>query len=78
MVALSASQTTARARCAIWKLALALLRCPPEADSLFATLHRAAAEAAGVPLVHYDRDYDRVATVTDLQHRWMVADGSLA
>jgi predicted nucleic acid-binding protein len=48
-------------------------RVPP-ADLLLA----AAAEAAGVPLVHYDRDYERVATVTDLQHRWMVADGSLA
>ncbi len=48
-------------------------RVPP-ADLLLA----AAAEAAGIPLVHYDRDYERVATVTDLQHRWMVADGSLA
>jgi len=48
-------------------------RVPP-ADLLLA----AAAEAAGVPLVHYDRDYERVANVTDLQHRWMVADGSLA
>jgi len=48
-------------------------RVPP-ADLLLA----AAAETAGVPLVHYDRDYERVASVTDLQHRWMVADGSLA
>lgn len=48
-------------------------RVPP-ADLLLA----AAAEAASVPLVHYDRDYERVATVTGLQHRWMVADGSLA
>jgi predicted nucleic acid-binding protein len=48
-------------------------RVPP-ADLLLA----ATAEAAGVPLVHYDRDYERVASVTDLQHRWMVADGSLA
>lgn len=48
-------------------------RVPP-ADLLLA----AAAEAAGVPLVHYDRDYERVATVTALQQRWMVADGSLA
>ena len=46
----------------------------PPADLLLA----AAAEEAGVPLVHYDRDYERIATVTDLQHRWMVADGSLA
>lgn len=48
-------------------------RVPP-ADLLLA----AAAEEAGVPLIHYDRDYERVSTVTDLQHRWMVADGSLA
>ena len=48
-------------------------RVPP-ADLLLAV----AAETAGVPLVHYDRDYERVGTVTDLQHRWMVADGSLA
>lgn len=48
-------------------------RVPP-ADLLLA----AAAEAAGVPLVHYDRDYERIAAVTDLQHKWMVGDGSLA
>lgn len=48
-------------------------RVPP-ADLLLAV----AAEAAGVPLVHYDRDYERIATVTDLQHKWMVADGTLA
>lgn len=48
-------------------------RVPP-ADLLLA----AAAEEAGVPLVHYDRDYERVAAVTDLQHLWMVPDGSLA
>lgn len=48
-------------------------RVPP-ADLLLA----AGAEAAGVPLVHYDRDYERVASVSDLQHRWMVPDGSLA
>jgi predicted nucleic acid-binding protein len=48
-------------------------RVPP-ADLLLA----AAAETADIPLVHYDRDYERVAAVTDLQHRWMVADGSLA
>jgi predicted nucleic acid-binding protein len=48
-------------------------RVPP-ADLLLA----AAAEAASVPLVHYDRDYERIAAVTDLQHKWMVADGALA
>jgi hypothetical protein len=31
-----------------------------------------------VPLVHYDRDYELIATVADLQHKWLVEDGSLA
>lgn len=48
-------------------------RVPPT-DLLFA----AAAEDAGVPLVHYDRDYERIATVTDVEHKWFVEDGSLA
>jgi predicted nucleic acid-binding protein len=48
-------------------------RVPP-ADLLLA----AAAEAAGVSLVHYDRDYERIAAVADLQHQWLVEDGSLA
>jgi predicted nucleic acid-binding protein len=49
-------------------------RMVPPADLLLA----AAAEEAGVPLVHYDRDYERIATVADLEHRWFVEDGSLA
>lgn len=48
-------------------------RVPP-ADLLLA----AAAEHADVPLVHYDRDYDRIAAVTELRQRWFVADGMLA
>jgi predicted nucleic acid-binding protein len=48
-------------------------RVPP-ADLLLA----AAAEEAEVPLVHYDRDYERIAAVTDLRHEWLVTDGSLA
>jgi predicted nucleic acid-binding protein len=48
-------------------------RVPP-ADLLLA----AAAEEADVPLVHYDRDYDRIAAVTGQRHEWFVADGSLA
>ena len=48
-------------------------RVPP-ADLLLA----AAAEQANVPLVHYDRDYERIAAVTGLRHEWLVADGSLA
>jgi predicted nucleic acid-binding protein len=38
----------------------------------------AAAERADVPLVHYDRDYERLARVGALQHHWLVPDGALA
>lgn len=38
----------------------------------------AAAEQAGVPLVHYDRDYERLAQVGALQQHWFVPDGTLA
>lgn len=48
-------------------------RVPP-ADLLLA----AAAEEAGVPFLHYDRDYERIAAVTDLEHYWFVPDGTLA
>lgn len=37
-----------------------------------------AAEAAGVPLVHYDRDYERLAGVSALEHHWLLPDGTLA
>ncbi len=37
-----------------------------------------AAETAGVPLVHYDRDYERIAAVSGLEHRWLLPDGTLA
>jgi predicted nucleic acid-binding protein len=37
-----------------------------------------AAEMAGVPLLHYDRDYERIAKVSSLEHHWLVPDGSLA
>lgn len=47
-------------------------RVPP-ADLLLA----AAAETADVALVHYDRDYERIAAVTGLSHEWFVDDGSL-
>jgi predicted nucleic acid-binding protein len=36
------------------------------------------AEAAGVPLVHYDRDYERIARVSALKHHWLLPDGTLA
>jgi predicted nucleic acid-binding protein len=37
-----------------------------------------AAEAAGVPVVHYDRDYERIAGVSRLQAHWLLPDGALA
>ena len=48
-------------------------RVPP-ADLLIA----ASAELAAVPLVHYDRDYERIAAVTGQEHAWFVSDGALA
>jgi predicted nucleic acid-binding protein len=48
-------------------------RVPP-ADLLLA----AAAEEADVDLVHYDRDYERIAAVGDLRQEWLVPDGTLA
>jgi predicted nucleic acid-binding protein len=37
----------------------------------------AAAEAAGVAVVHYDEDYDRIADVTGQETRWIAPRGSL-
>jgi predicted nucleic acid-binding protein len=48
-------------------------RVPP-ADLLIA----ASAELAGVPLIHYDRDYERIGRVSALRHHWLVPDGALA
>ncbi len=48
-------------------------RVPP-VDLLIA----GAAEAAGVPLVHYDRDYERLAKVCKVEHHWLLPDGTLA
>lgn len=38
----------------------------------------AAAEQANVPIVHYDRDYERLAEVGRLEQHWFVPDGTLA
>jgi predicted nucleic acid-binding protein len=38
----------------------------------------AAAESADVLIVHYDRDYERLAKVSELRHRWLLPDGALA
>jgi predicted nucleic acid-binding protein len=48
-------------------------RVPP-ADLLLAS----AAEEAGVALVHYDRDYERIAAASELRHEWLAPDGALA
>lgn len=48
-------------------------RVPP-VDLLIA----ATAESASVALLHYDRDYERIASVTQLDACWLVPDGTLA
>jgi hypothetical protein len=48
-------------------------RVPP-ADLLLAST----AEEAGVALIHYDRDYERIAGVSELRHEWLAPDGTLA
>jgi predicted nucleic acid-binding protein len=37
----------------------------------------AAAEAAGVPVLHYDQDYERIADITEQPHRWLAEKGTL-
>jgi predicted nucleic acid-binding protein len=37
----------------------------------------AAAESAGVAVVHYDEDYDRIAQITGQEVRWLAPRGSL-
>ena len=36
-----------------------------------------AAESAGLAVLHYDEDFDRIATVTGQQTRWLAPRGSL-
>jgi predicted nucleic acid-binding protein len=48
-------------------------RVPP-ADLLIANT----VELADVPLVHHDRDYERIAAVTRQQQSWFVPEGTLA
>lgn len=38
----------------------------------------AAAEAAGVAVLHYDEDYERIAAITAQEVRWIAQRGSLA
>ncbi len=37
----------------------------------------AAAESAGIAVLHYDEDFDRIAAVTGQPTRWLAARGSL-
>lgn len=37
----------------------------------------AAAESAGLPLVHYDRDFETIAAITGQPTRWIAPPGSL-
>jgi predicted nucleic acid-binding protein len=37
----------------------------------------AAAEAAGVTVLHYDEDYDRIAQITGQPTRWLAPSGTL-
>ena len=37
----------------------------------------AAAEAAGIAVLHYDEDYDRIAAITGQHVRWLASRGSL-
>jgi predicted nucleic acid-binding protein len=37
----------------------------------------AAAESAGIAVVHYDEDYDRIAEITDQPTRWLAPAGTL-
>jgi hypothetical protein len=49
-------------------------RSVKQADLLIA----ATAEAAGVAVVHYDRDFDQIAQITGQPARWVVPRGSVA
>jgi predicted nucleic acid-binding protein len=38
----------------------------------------AAAESAGIPVLHYDEDYDRIAAITGQEVHWLAPRGTLA
>jgi predicted nucleic acid-binding protein len=46
-------------------------------DALGRYLIAAAAESAGLPLVHYDRDFEAIAAITGQPTRWIAPPGSL-
>lgn len=37
----------------------------------------AAAEAAGLAVVHYDSDFERIADVSGIRHKWIVERGTV-
>jgi predicted nucleic acid-binding protein len=37
----------------------------------------ATAESSGIPVLHYDEDYDRIAAITGQEVRWLAPRGSL-
>jgi predicted nucleic acid-binding protein len=49
-------------------------RAVPHADLLIA----AAADASGIPVIHYDEHYDRIAAITGQKTRWVAPRGSLS
>lgn len=49
-------------------------RAVPLPDLLVA----ACAERAGLTVLHYDADYDRIAAITDQEVRWVVARGEIS
>jgi predicted nucleic acid-binding protein len=49
-------------------------RAVPLPDLLVA----ACAERAGLTVLHYDADFDRIAAVTDQAMQWVVARGAVA
>src|SRR5256885_1249602 len=38
----------------------------------------AAAEGIGIPVLHYDEDYDRIAAITGQEVHWLAPHGTLA
>jgi len=38
----------------------------------------AACELSEVPLLHYDADFERIADVGAVEHRWLAPQGALA
>jgi len=38
----------------------------------------AAADAVGIPVLHYDEDYDRIATITGQDVHWLAPRGTLS